>query len=88
MKKFMSKIISVICVLCMILAVCPSAFAAGDLEVALTLDKTGKSAVIELKNVDTAIYSAQITLDIKPENASYTITPNGAKTYGVVKADN
>ena len=73
----------------MAFAVCPVAFAAsGDPEVSVTLDSSGKNATVALKNVGFSFYSAQITLDITPENATYTITPKSSSAYGVVKADN
>ena len=88
MNKIASKIISIICALCMALAVCPAAFAEDSVpEVSITLDKSGKTATIGLKNVGFAFYSAQITLDAAPQNASFTITPKSSSSYGVVKED-
>lgn len=88
MNKIASKIISIICALCIAFAVCPAAFAADSApEVSVTLDQSGKTATIGLRNVGFVFYSAQITLYITPENASYTITPKSASAYGVVKAD-
>lgn len=87
MNKIASKIVSIICAICMALAVCPAAFAAsGDPEVSVSLDQSGKNATIALKNVGSVFYSAQITLSITPKNANYTVTPKSSSAYGVVKA--
>lgn len=81
MKNAISKIVSLICVVCMIFAVNTSVFAAeSEPEILIKMDSSKKNADISIKNAGTMIYSAQITL--KADSSNYTIACANNTMYG------
>lgn len=86
MKKLTSKIISVLCAVCMVMAVSASVFAADDTPSIWVQTREGldKSAMISLVNVTHQIYSAQVTLKVNGENIKFEITPNDSSAYGTI----
>lgn len=86
MKKLASKIISLLCAICMVMAVSASVFAADDTPSiwVQTKESRDKAASISLVNVTHQIYSAQVTLKVNGENIKFEITPNDSSAYGTV----
>lgn len=87
MKQITTKIIAIICILCMAGSMLVSAAGTTEPTVSIQLDSTKKNAEITLNNVGTMIYSAQIILKITATNADYTLTTKNKNTYGTVKTD-
>lgn len=87
MKKTASKIISLICVICMMISV--TAFAAEkNPSVTVEFDKTGEIADIKLNDVNYLIYSAQLTLNISGQNIKFEIEPSGSNSYAAITQKN
>lgn len=86
MKNTISKIVSLICVICMIFAVNTSVFAAENKpEILIKTDSSKRNADISIKNAGTMIYSVQITL--KADGSDYTLTCANNAMYGTTKAE-
>lgn len=89
MKHITSKIISFICVICIALTSAVTVFAASNApEILIKMDKTKKSADISIKNIDTAVYSFQITLKMNSGNMDYTLKCAGDDMYGTTTSEN
>lgn len=87
MKNTISKIVSLICVICMIFAVNTAVFAAESKpEISIKLDSSKRSANISIKDAGTMIYSAQIVLKAD-SSANYTLTCEKKTMYGTTKAE-
>ncbi len=88
MKSIATKIVSFVCVICIVLG-CGVAIYAADTtpKIAITLDNTKKNATIKLENVGIMIYSAQITLKVSDLTADYTLAPENRNAYSKVRKD-
>lgn len=88
MKHITSKIVSLICVICMVLTCGIGVYAAGDTpEISITLNDTQRAAEIRIDNVKAMIYSAQITLNVDNESAEYTLTAKKSNTYSTLRQE-
>lgn len=88
MRHITSKIVSFICAMCMVMACGIGVYAAEAVpEIAIAPDKTNKKAEIRINNVGTMIYSAQITLNVNNESATYTLTAKNSNAYSTLKQD-
>lgn len=75
------KIVSWICVLCLLLAISTPAFASSTPTVSVTITGNGRSADIKLSGADMMFYSAQLTLSVTPKTATYTFEPSDKNAY-------
>ncbi len=88
MKHITSKIVSFICVICMVMSCGIGVYAADATpEISIAFDKTNKKAEIRIDKVGTMIYSAQITLSVNNESATYTLQANSSKAYSTLRQD-
>lgn len=87
MKNSISRIVSLICVICMMFAVNTSVFAAESKpEILIKMDSSKRNADISIKNAGAMIYSAQITLKAN-SSADYTLDCENKAMYGTTTAD-
>lgn len=86
MKNTAFKIISVICLVCVMFANAAALAAANTPEILIKMDKTEKTADISIKNVGLTVYSFQIALEIN--DADFNLECAGDKMYGTTTAEN
>lgn len=86
MKNTAFKIISVICLVCVIFANAAALAADNTPEILIKMDKTEKTADISIKNVGLTVYSFQIALEIN--DADFNLECAGDKMYGTTTAEN
>lgn len=89
MKKITSKIISVLCAVCMLIPIMSTAvFADGKPDVTINIDRNKKNADIELNNVGGYVYSVQLTLQANTRDTEFSVRDNDRGVYSVVKNEN
>ena len=89
MKKITSKIISVLCAVCMLIPIMSTAvFADGKPDVTINIDRNKKNADIELNNVGGYVYSVQLTLQANTRDTEFSVRDNDRGAYSVVKNEN
>lgn len=86
MKNTAFKIISVICLVCVMFANAAALAADNTPEILIKMDKTEKAADISIKNVGLTVYSFQIAMEIN--DADFNLECAGDKMYGTTTAEN
>lgn len=83
MKKTASKIISLVCAICMMLSI--TAYAAEKSpSVTVELDSAGKTAEIKLKDVGYSVYAVQLTLNVNNSNIEFEIYTDNKNAFGTI----
>lgn len=89
MKNIAFKIVSVVCIVCVMFANAAALAAVNTPEILVKTDKTGKSADISIKNVGMTVYSFQITLETDDTDLRLECADDkmyGTTTFGNGKA--